>query len=175
MKAIAGYWAVQALQNFVSNTALAMAEVGKTAGYLGITAEALQELRYAAEKFGVALDTLEDSLKELQILRVDAKSGSGEVAEAFAALGLKTTDAAWKMLGPLELLSEVADRLNTLPTQADRLWVVDSIFGACCGRFMSGISRCLRLGMGGKSMGLSMCRPMMKFPRLVKKYRVRCL
>lgn len=45
---IAGYWAVQALQNFVTNTASAMAEVGKTAGYLGIAADALQELRYAA-------------------------------------------------------------------------------------------------------------------------------
>jgi len=129
MRAIAGYWAVQSLQNFITNTANAMAEVGKTAGYLGITADALQELRYAAEKSGISLDTLDDSLKELQIRAVDAKSGTGEAADAFKALGLKTTDAAGRMREPLGLLSEVADRLNQLPTQSDRLWVVDSMFG----------------------------------------------
>jgi hypothetical protein len=67
MSAIAGYWAVQALQNFVINTSNAMAELGKTSEYLGITANALQELRYAAEKSGVTIDALDDSLKELQV------------------------------------------------------------------------------------------------------------
>lgn len=129
MSAVAGHVVFQALQNFVTNTANTMAEVGKTAGYLGLTTEALQELRYAAEKSGVSLDTLDDSLKELMIRSVDAKSGAGEAAEAFAALGLKTTDAAGRMREPLELLDEVADRLNTLPTQSDRIWVVDSMFG----------------------------------------------
>jgi hypothetical protein len=37
MKTIAGYWAVQALQNFVTNTARAMDEIGKNAKFLGIT------------------------------------------------------------------------------------------------------------------------------------------
>ena len=64
------------------------------------------------------------------IRSVDAKTGTGEAAEAFAALGkLKPTDAAGRMREPLELLDEVADRLKKLPTQSDRLWVVDSIFG----------------------------------------------
>lgn len=129
MKAIAGYWAFQAVQNLVTNSALAMAEIGKTAGYLGVAADALQELRFAAEKSGVSLDTLEDSLKEIQIRAVDAKSGTGEAAEAFAALGLKTTDAADRMRDPLELLYAVADHLKQLPSQSERIWVVDAIFG----------------------------------------------
>lgn len=130
MNAIAGYWAVQALQNILTNTASAMAEVGKTAGYLGIATDALQELRYTAEKSGVSIDTLEDSLKELMIRSVDAKAGSGEAAEAFQALGkLTPIDAFGRMREPLELLNEVADRLNKLPTQSDRMWVVDSMFG----------------------------------------------
>jgi hypothetical protein len=101
MKAIAGYWAVQALQSFVTNTANAMAEVGRTSEYLGISAHALQELRYAAEKSGVSLDALDDSLKELQIRAVDAKSGTGEAAEAFQTLGIKGTDAAGRIREPL--------------------------------------------------------------------------
>jgi hypothetical protein len=129
LKTIAGYWAAQAVQNLVTNSAVAMAEIGKTAGYLGIAASSLQELRFAAERSGVSIETLDDSLKELQIRAVDAKSGSGEAAEAFAALGLSTTDAAGRMREPLGLLAEVADRLNQLPTQSERIWVVDSMFG----------------------------------------------
>jgi hypothetical protein len=129
MKTIAGYWAVQALQNFVSNTANAMAEVGRTSEYLGISTHALQELRYAAEKSGVSLDALDDSLKELQIRAVDAQSGTGEAAEAFQMLGVKGSDAAGKIREPLELLDEVADKFMQLPTQSDRIWVADAIFG----------------------------------------------
>ena len=50
MSAIAGYWAVQALQNFVINTSNAMADLGKTSQYLGVTAQGLQELRYMQQK-----------------------------------------------------------------------------------------------------------------------------
>lgn len=129
MGALAGHFAFQAIKDFVDSTTEAMANVGKTAGYLGISTNALGELRYAAEKSGVSIDTLDDSLKELQIRAVDAKSGTGEAAEAFAALGMKSTDAAGNMREPLELLSEVADRLKKLPTQSERIWVVDSMFG----------------------------------------------
>jgi hypothetical protein len=129
MSAIAGYWAVQALQNFVINTSNAMAELGKTSEYLGITANALQELRYAAEKSGVTIDALDDSLKELQVRAYEAKSGEGEAAEAFQTLGVSATDAAGRIREPLELLDEVADKFRQLPTQSDRLWVADAIFG----------------------------------------------
>ena len=44
-----------------------MAEIRKTVGYLGVATDALQELRFAAEKSGVWLDTFQDSLKEIQI------------------------------------------------------------------------------------------------------------
>ncbi|TXG75875.1 hypothetical protein E6Q11_06210 [Candidatus Dojkabacteria bacterium] len=129
MKAIAGYWAVQALQNFVTNTANAMAEVGKSASFLGIAADALQELQYAAEKSGVSIDALNDALKEIQVRAVDAKAGEGEAAEAFQMLGLKSTDAAGRIREPLELLDAVADRLKALPTQSERIWIADAIFG----------------------------------------------
>ncbi len=129
MKAIAGFWAAQALQNLVVNTASAMDEIGKTSEYLGVASGALQELRYAALKSGVSIDAINDALKELQVRAVDAKSGEGEAAEAFQALGLKSVDAAGKIREPLELLNAVADRLKTMPTQSDRIWIADAIFG----------------------------------------------
>jgi hypothetical protein len=129
MKAIAGYWAVQALQNFVVNTANAMAEIGKSAEYLGVGADALQEMRYAAEKSGLSVETLNDALKELQVRAVNAKSGEGEAVEAFQMLGLKSTDAKGNIRETIGLLEDVADSLKKLPTQSDRLWISDAIFG----------------------------------------------
>ncbi len=129
MSALAGHFVVQSIKDFVDNTTQAMANVGRMAGMLGLSTQALEELRYAAEKSGVAVDTLDDSMKELQIRAVDAKAGEGEAAEAFKKIGVKTTNAAGKIREPLELLSEVADKLKKLPNQSERLWVADAMFG----------------------------------------------
>ena len=126
---IVSLYAIQAFQNFVSNISLGMANIATTAGYLGIATDAFQELRYAADKSGISIDTIDDSLKELQIRAVDATTGSGEAFDAFNKLGVKTTDFAGRMREPLELLEEVADKLLLLPTQSDRIWVLDSMLG----------------------------------------------
>lgn len=125
MSAFAGYWAVGSFHNFVSH----ISQLGKNASYIGVTTESLQELRFAAENTGISIDALEDALKEIQIRAVDASSGTGEAAEAFNKLGLKSTDASGRIKTSLELLDEVADKMKTLPTKAERLWVSDAIFG----------------------------------------------
>ena len=126
---IVSLYAIQAFQNFISNISLGMSNIANTAGYLGIATDAFQELRYAADKSGISIDTIDDSLKELQIRAVDATTGSGEAFDAFNKLGVKTTDFAGRMREPLELLEEVADKLLLLPTQSDRIWVLDSMLG----------------------------------------------
>lgn len=129
LKAVAGHFVFQAITGFITETSQAMADIGKTAGYLGITTSALQEMRYAAEKSGVTIDTLDDSLKELQIRAVDSLSGSGEAFDAFNKLKVNPKDALGRIRAPLDLLDEVADKLIKLPTQSERIWVVDSMFG----------------------------------------------
>jgi hypothetical protein len=129
MAALAGHFAITTIKDFVDHTTQAMADASRMAKMLGISTQSLEELRYAAEKSGVSIDTLDDSMKELQIRAVDAKSGSGEAADAFKALGMRSTDAAGKIREPIELLSDVADRLKKLPTQSERIWVADAMFG----------------------------------------------
>jgi hypothetical protein len=129
MAALAGHFAITTIKDFVDHTTQAMADASRMAKMLGISTQSLEELRYAAEKSGVSIDTLDDSMKELQIRAVDAKSGSGEAADAFKALGMRSTTAAGKIREPIELLSDVADRLKNLPTQSERIWVADAMFG----------------------------------------------
>src|SRR5690606_11893501 len=42
---------------------------------------------------------------------------------------LKSTDAAARIRKPHEHLDDVAERLAVMPSQAERLWVSDAIFG----------------------------------------------
>lgn len=129
MTAIASLWGLHALHGALTDIAADMSNIATTAGYLGIPTDALQELRYAADKSGISIDTLDDSLKELQIRAVDATTGSGEAFDAFNKLGVKTTDFAGRIRKPLELLEEVADKLLLLPTQSERIWMLDSMLG----------------------------------------------
>ena len=100
--AIAGHFVFRAITGFVTESAKAMSEVGKSAGLLGLATSALQEMRYAAEKSGVSIDTLDDSLKELQIRAVDSLSGSGEAFDAFNKLKVNPKDALGRIREPLE-------------------------------------------------------------------------
>jgi hypothetical protein len=129
MAALAGHFAIQTIKDFVDSTTQAMADASRMAKMLGLSTQSLEELRYAAEKSGVSIDTLDDSMKELQIRAVDAKTGSGEAADAFKALGIRSTNAVGKIREPIELLGDVADRLKKLPTQSERIWVADAMFG----------------------------------------------
>ena len=129
LNAVTGHFVVKAITGFITEASQAMADIGKTSGYLGIATSALQEMRYAAEKSGVTIDTLDDSLKELQIRAVDSLSGSGEAFDAFNKLKVNPKNALGQIRAPLDMLDEVADKLNQLPTQSERIWVVDSMFG----------------------------------------------
>jgi hypothetical protein len=126
---IVGYFAISNLKQLFADTANSIAQTSKSAELLGIAAESFQELSYAAEKSSLSIETLEDSLKELQIRAVDAGTGSGDAAEGFLALGLRMDVAANRMLKPLELLNKVADRLKELPDEKKRFWVADALFG----------------------------------------------
>lgn len=158
MQAVAGYWAVDSLRNFVLNTAKAMSEIGKNAKFLGITTDALQELRYAAEKSGLSIDGLEDALKELQVRSEDARAGTGEAFEAFAKLGMKSTDSAGMIKAPLDLLVEVAEQLQKLPTHAEKIWVTDSMFGDEGGKILmmiqDGSAGLIKLREEARALGL---------------------
>jgi hypothetical protein len=145
-KTVAGLFALNNIRLFVSDTAQSLAEIGKTAEFLTITTDALQELRYAAQKASVPIDTLEDSFKELMLRSAEAiKTGSGEGAEAFMFLGFKPEEIKKRLKDPLELLSEMADRLKALPTQSERIFIADSLFGDQGALMM----RMLKDGSGG--------------------------
>lgn len=59
----------------------------------------------------------------------DALVGGGDAAERFKALGIAVKDSSGHMREPIGLLEEVADKVKNMPTQSDKIWALDKLFG----------------------------------------------
>ncbi|HEV7368546.1 phage tail tape measure protein [Arenibaculum sp.] len=114
------------LGKFVQGFASRGAGIARTAAALGVGAETLQELRFAAERAGVPADRLDAALGALTPhLRAAAESGSG----AFADLGIDLRDAEGGMRPVAELLPELADALAGSGDAASRAELAVKLFG----------------------------------------------
>ena len=102
-------------------------EVGKASQRIGIGAEALQTLTFAAEQSGVEFDTLEKSLRKLTLNLGDFERGTGEAADAFEALGFSAKDFRGQGLDQSLLL--LADRFAVMATSSAKAELAAKVFG----------------------------------------------
>ena len=110
-----------------SSTAQLGDDVAKTADKLGIGIEELQELRYAAERSGVATSAFDTALEKMTKNIGLALEGTGAQKDALDALGLSASDLS-EML-PEEALALIADRMDGVATQAEKAAIANDIFG----------------------------------------------
>lgn len=110
-----------------------IAEVGNEAKRAGVSVQAFQEWKYVAEQNRIAVDSLIDGLKELN-LRADefVVTGKGPAAEAFQRLGYTAEDLKAKLENPSELLLEIIGRLGEFD-QAAQIRIADEVFGGTAG------------------------------------------
>jgi len=100
-------------------------EIAKTARRIGIGAESFQELEFAAQQSGVAMQDLRTALTALIRRQGEAVSGNKEFAKGFEQLGIPINEL--RRLGPDELLNRIADGLQRLPNQAARIAALDRV------------------------------------------------
>lgn len=108
-------------QSITSADALA-----KTADKLGITTDALQELRFAASQTGVDQRTLEMGLQRMTRRLSEAAMGTGEAKDAIAELGLDARELARQ--APDEAFRKIADAMQLVPAQSDRVRLAFKLF-----------------------------------------------
>jgi phage-related protein len=101
--------------------------VAKTADKLGISISAFQELRYAAERSGVSTEKFDSSLERFIKRTGEAVQGTGAARKAFEELGLEASALA--SMSPEEALALVADRLQSVESQAEKTAYAAAIFG----------------------------------------------
>lgn len=101
----------------------------KTGTKLGITAEEVQELSYAADNAGVEFGQLAAGLKHMQRNADEAKRGSKEAAAGFGLVGVRVRDASGAVKPTITLFQEVADKIKDVQDPARRTAIAMRIFG----------------------------------------------
>jgi len=110
--ATAGVVAGAALLKITNATAAAGDEAAKTAKRLGLPVEALQELRFAADRAGIQSSVLDMAMQRFGRRAAEAAMGTGEARDALRQLGIQLTNADGTMRSADDLLGDVADSLS---------------------------------------------------------------
>lgn len=123
MTAAAGAAAIAAVKRTVS----ALDDIGKTADKIGVTTDALQELRTVAESAGVSQSSLDSSLERFSKRLGEATLGFGAAAAALKEMGLNADKLAAK--GVDAALSDVADAMASIASPTERAARAAQLFG----------------------------------------------
>ena len=104
--------------------------IGKTAKAVGLSAETLQELRFAAEQSGIEIRGIDDSMRRFnRRLGEFATSGGGPAAKAVKDLGINVRDTAGQVRSSELIFNDVVDALQGIDSQAQRSALAAQLFG----------------------------------------------
>lgn len=105
-------------------------KLNKLSQSIGIPVEQLSALKYAAELSDVSIEQLSTSLGKLgKNLTEAAAKPTSEVANAFRALGVATTDSNGKLRSQESVLLDIAQKFSGLKDGAGKTAVAMAIFG----------------------------------------------
>ena len=105
------------------------AHLVETSRVTGLAVDQLQLFRRAIAQDGIEADEFADILREFTLRMGEASIGAGEVTESYARYGVAVKDVAGNTRDTFDVIRDLSDALAALPSQADRLVLVDEIFG----------------------------------------------
>jgi len=109
-------------------------DIAKIADKVGVTTDALQEYRFAAELAGVKSDELDKALRKLQQSAGEATTkGTGTAADSFRLLGLEADLASGKLEDGVVRFRAVVNALSKVESQSQKSSIAAGIFGARLG------------------------------------------
>ena len=103
-------------------------EIGKTADRIGLTTDALQELRAAAESAGIGTNTLDMAMQRFGRRVAEARMGTGEAKGVLKELGIELETATGSAVPLEDVLGQVADRMGTVAEQSDKNRIAMKLF-----------------------------------------------
>lgn len=113
----------------VVKTTNAADEMSKAAQKFGLPIEELSRLKYAADLSDVSLEQLGTSVGKLSRNMVEAASGAGPLADAFAAAGIAVQNADGSLRSSSEVLDDLADKFATMPDGAEKTALAMQLMG----------------------------------------------
>lgn len=121
--------AVTAFAFSVKKAVDAADEMSKASQKIGVTTEALSQLKYAADLSGVSFEGLQNGLKKLSVNLYEASNGTITQVETFKALGLSVTDSSGKLKSADMVLEEIADTFQRMPDGVKKTALAVEAFG----------------------------------------------
>lgn len=95
----------------------------------GLSAERLQELKYAGDNLGVSLETITGAQAKLTKSMSAAEAGTGKQAGAFARLGISVTDQSGQLRDAKVVMEETINALGGMKNSTERDALAMQIFG----------------------------------------------
>ena len=104
-------------------------ELQKLSDTTGLSAERLQELKYAGANLGVELETITGAQAKLTKSMNAAKEGTGAQADAFKTLGISVVGSNGQLKDAKVIMGEAFTALNGVGNETERDALAMSIFG----------------------------------------------
>lgn len=123
------YAAARWIKNIVQDTIDLAGQLADTAQEIGVNAEALQQLGYAAQLSGSSLGGMTAALKILQRNAFAASKGGKQQAKAFSDMGVKIKEADGSLRPAEDLLGDIADHIASLPDGTAKTGAAMKVFG----------------------------------------------
>lgn len=111
----------------LGRTVSTLDDIGKTADKMGLTTDALQELRAVAESAGVAQGSLDSSMERFNKRLGEAQLGTGAAAKMLKQMGLEADKLA--AAGLDDALGQVADKIAGIASPTERAAAAAALFG----------------------------------------------
>lgn len=103
-------------------------EIAKFSAKIGVASDALQELRFAAERSGVSSQNLDTALQRLTRRAAEAASGTGELLGVVKQYGIQVTDQNGQVRKTVDLFGDLADVISGTTDEAEALRVATKAF-----------------------------------------------
>lgn len=126
--AIAGMAGTAGLGAAVKNSLDFADAIDKTASKLGVSTDALQEWRFAADQSGVDIRTLEMGVQRFTRRSAEAAMGTGEARDAIAQLGISLKDSNGQIRATEDLFRDAIGALSEIDAPAERLRLAFKLF-----------------------------------------------
>jgi len=144
--AVGALAAVAGMAKLIMKTSEYGDEVGKTAVKSGVSTDALQELRHAAELSGASTADLDKALQKLSKNSNDASRGIGTAKKAFDEMGISVKNSDGSLKASDQLMGEVGDQFADMENGALKTALAQDIFGK------SGVEMIPMLNAGAEGM-----------------------
>jgi hypothetical protein len=119
--ALAGAFSIQAVTNLTKEAIAFGDSIDKVSQKVGVSAEELQELRFAASQSGVDVRQLDMGIQRFARRMGEAAKGTGELLKTTQELGIVFKNADGTNKSTVELLEQYAEAVGRATTQQEKL------------------------------------------------------